>query len=134
MASLASWTHGPRTSPVPMNDLLFVYGTLHPDRAPAEIAHVVKQLQPAGAGKIRARRYELGRYPAIVLDENHVTQGHLFRVPAPLWDDLDGYEGFEQRRPDLSLFVRRRVTVHRDEAGPIEAWVYEYARPLPRRD
>ncbi len=72
-----------------MSDLLFVYGTLHPDRAPAEIAHAARQFELVGEGAIRARRYEFGRYPAVVLDEADLTYGHLFRVPQALWPVLD---------------------------------------------
>lgn len=115
-----------------MNDLLFVYGTLHPDRAPAEIAHAVRQMELLGEGSIRARKYQFAQYPAIQLDESTTTRGHLFRVPQELWSTLDEYERYEPARPRLSLFVRRRVLVERDGDEPVEAWVYEYARPLPR--
>ncbi len=46
-----------------MPELLFIYGTLHPDRAPREIAAAARRLEFAGRGTIRARVYNLGAYP-----------------------------------------------------------------------
>ena len=49
--------------------LLFIYGTLHPERAPRGIAAVARRLRPVGAGAIRGRLLDLGEYPGVVLDE-----------------------------------------------------------------
>jgi len=115
------------------DDLIFVYGTLHPDRAPTQIARVARQLQLLGEGSIGARRYQFRDYPGVVLDPAGELAGHLFRVPDPaLWAELDAYEGFYPARPDTSLFLRKRTVVTMADGSTVEAWVYEYARPLPR--
>lgn len=114
-------------------DLIFVYGTLHPDRAPAEIARAARQLELVGDGTIAARKYQFRNYPAIVLDPAGTVAGHVFRVPEPaLWTELDAYEQYHPARPDASLFVRTRTTVTMADGSTVEAWVYEYARVLPR--
>ena len=45
-----------------MAERLFVYGTLHPDRAPKEIADIVSHFRRVGHGTIRGVRYELADY------------------------------------------------------------------------
>lgn len=117
-----------------MSESLFVYGTLHPDRAPSEIADVVRQLEPIGKGSIRARFHRFREYPAIKLDPRarKKIDGDVFRIP----DDaslkqLDEYEEYYPAAPLKSLFTRRLVNVRLADGSEIEAWVYEYAKPLP---
>jgi hypothetical protein len=64
-----------------MTELIFLYGTLRPGRAPEGMAGAVARLVRAGAGTIRARVYELGAYPGAVLDEFASLSGELFLVP-----------------------------------------------------
>lgn len=116
-----------------IDDLIFVYGTLHPDRAPEEIVRVARRLELIGEGKIAARKYQFRHYPAIVLDAAGEVAGHVFRVPdTALWADLDAYERYHPTRHDTSLFLRKRATVTMADGSALEAWVYVYARPLPK--
>jgi gamma-glutamylcyclotransferase (GGCT)/AIG2-like uncharacterized protein YtfP len=115
------------------DELIFVYGTLHPDRAPVEIVHVARRLELVGEGTIAALKYQFRHYSAIVLDAAGEVAGHVFRVPeAALWADLDAYERYHPMSHDTSLFLRKRTTVTMTDGSTLEAWVYEYARPLPR--
>ena len=96
-----------------MPDILFIYGTLHPDRAPAEIAPVVRTLTPLGPATIRGTLLDLGAYPGLILNPNGPeVAGHLFALPepsAPAWALLDAYEDFRPDDPAASLFLRRQT-------------------------
>ena len=62
--------------------LLFVYGTLHPDRAPAEIRRAVLQLLLIGPATIRGEVRDLGEYPALLARSRRgVVVGTLFGLP-----------------------------------------------------
>ncbi|MFC6645811.1 gamma-glutamylcyclotransferase [Granulicella cerasi] len=115
-----------------MLDLIFVYGTLHPDRAPAEMRDIVEQLVPAGRATLRARIYRFQHYPALILDAKaEAVEGALFRVPNDaLFAALDEYEGFMPDAHDNSLFIRKQVTVLLTSGQPEQAWVYEYAQAV----
>ena len=108
-------------------DELFVYGTLRPERAPAEIADVVKEMRLVGGGTVQGRLLELGGYPGLVGGEGRVS-GSVFSLPQgkDILPELDAYEGFRVDQPLESLFVRERVTVQMDEGDRRECWVYRY--------
>jgi gamma-glutamylcyclotransferase (GGCT)/AIG2-like uncharacterized protein YtfP len=117
-------------------DGLFVYGTLNPDRAPEEIASVVKKLRPLGRGTIRGKLYDLGDYPAVVVDGDRGDKvpGSVFALP----DDpetlasLDEYEEFTPSDPQNSLFVRSKRIVTFADGRRRRCWVYLYNRELPQ--
>ena len=115
-------------------DKLFVYGTLHPDRAPAEIADVVRQLKPLGAGTIRAARHQFRDYPAIRMNSKNATKvaGHVFGLAdSSDLKDMDEYEGYYPEALSRSLFIRTTVNVRLESGEVVKCWVYEYNRPLP---
>jgi len=117
-----------------MPDLLFIYGTLHPDRAPDEIADAARALRPIARGTIRGKLYDLGEFPGVVLDAatGEMISGEVFAISdAETLARLDRYEDYRPRDPDNSLFLRVQTTVTLD-AGSIEScWVYVYNRELP---
>jgi|SRR5579875_1392761 len=120
-----------------MPELLFIYGTLHPDRAPAEIAGVVRQLAPLGTGTIRARMHRFSEYPAIKIDTKNGSRisGHVFQVPdEAVLRQIDEYEDFYPAEIEKSLFQRKPVRVRMTDGSTVQAWVYEYNRQLPRVD
>jgi gamma-glutamylcyclotransferase (GGCT)/AIG2-like uncharacterized protein YtfP len=114
-------------------ELLFVYGTLRPGRAPAEIAAIVDLLKTAGDANVRGRLHDLGAYPGIVLDDDaDEVPGVLLALPADpdVLARLDAYEGFIPAHPEISLFRRVRTTATRPGGEPTACWVYVYNRPL----
>jgi gamma-glutamylcyclotransferase (GGCT)/AIG2-like uncharacterized protein YtfP len=119
-----------------MENRLFVYGTLRPGYAPAEIADVVAALKPVGDGTIRGRLYNLGDYPGVVLDDkaNEQIQGEVFDLPPDpaLLARLDEYEEFYPQDPDGSLFMRLQTTVTLRNGSREKCWVYVYNRELPK--
>lgn len=117
-----------------MADNLFVYGTLHPDRAPSEIADAVRQFRSVGEGTIRGRIYRFGDYPAVKLDSKNGSRvrGQIFQVPnEETLRKLDEYEEFDPASGEKSLFWRRRVRVRLNDATTLDCWVYEYNKSLP---
>jgi gamma-glutamylcyclotransferase (GGCT)/AIG2-like uncharacterized protein YtfP len=114
--------------------LLFIYGTLHPDRAPAEIAAAARRLTSHGPATIHARLYNLGAYPGVLLDPTaSPIPGELFAVP----DDatlsaLDAYEDYRPSSPAASLFLRVETAATTPDGAHHPCWVYVYNRQVPR--
>ena len=115
-----------------MNRHLFVYGTLTPSRAPAEISAAVRRLKRVGAGSVRGRLYDLGEYPGAVLSRTFpsVIKGEVFELPEDqqVLDSIDTYEGFDPGHPRGSLFLRQRWPVTLADGRRITCWVYTYNR------
>lgn len=110
---------------------MFVYGTLHPERAPREIAAVARRLRPVGAGWIRGRRIELGPYPGVVLEESARVEGEVFVVPdAETLALLDAYEDYRADDPAGSLFRRVETVARMGDGSERRCWVYVYNRPV----
>jgi gamma-glutamylcyclotransferase (GGCT)/AIG2-like uncharacterized protein YtfP len=119
-----------------MPDRLFIYGTLHPDNAPSEIADAVRGLKPIGPGKIFGRLYHFGSYPGVILDDSgpEMVEGDVFAVPdAKTLARIDEYEEYYPQEPGKSLFKRMKTTVTLPNGSRESCWVYVYNRELPRK-
>ncbi len=116
-----------------MPDLLFIYGTLHPDRAPAEIAPTARLLKFLGKATIQARLYDLGSYPGVHLSANpsDTVPGELFDLPEDpaVLTHLDDYEDFRPANPASSLFLRQRTRATLEDGTQHPCWVYIYNHP-----
>jgi gamma-glutamylcyclotransferase (GGCT)/AIG2-like uncharacterized protein YtfP len=114
---------------------LFVYGTLHPDRAPAEIASAVRHLRLVGPATIQGKLYDLGPYPAVVPspNPNDKVPGTIFALPGDpaILTALDHYEDYRPADPARSLFVRTQCTAALNDGSHLDCWVYRYNRELP---
>ena len=120
-----------------MSQKLFVYGTLHPDRAPDEIAHVVRRFKTLGSGTIRARMHRFHDFPAIKIDPKNGSRitGEVFQLPsAVVLKELDEYEEYYPAALDRSLFQRKQVKVRLQNGTSTDCWVYEYNRDLPEAE
>jgi gamma-glutamylcyclotransferase (GGCT)/AIG2-like uncharacterized protein YtfP len=115
---------------------LFIYGTLHPDRAPAGVALYARRLTLIGAATIRARLYNLGAYPGLILDHDAPpVPGELFSVPdVETLAQLDCYEDFRPDDPAASLFLRLEATATTPNGAHHPCWVYVYNRSIPRSE
>ena len=111
-----------------MPTLLFIYGTLHPDRTPREIATAARRLIPVGPATIRGRLYNLGEYPGVILNPTGpLVSGELFTVPdAATLAALDAYEDFRPADPANSLFLRIETTATSPDGSAHLCWVYTY--------
>jgi len=114
---------------------LFVYGTLHPDRAPAEIAASIRKLRLVGPGTIAGTLYDLGEYPGLVIHpgRHEEVSGTVFALPddPALLAALDRYEDFRPSDPAGSLFIRSQQPVTLADGRSLESWVYLYNREPP---
>ena len=121
-----------------MPDPLFIYGTLHPDRAPAAIADTARLLKPFGRATIQGRLYDLGPYPGVVLSDDpaNTVSGELFQLPndPAILARLDDYEDFRPSDPAASLFLRQQTLAtlqdSADAGTEIACWVYTYNRSI----
>lgn len=91
---------------------LFTYGSLKSGHPPSDT--LLRGCARVGAGEVRGTLYDVGDYPALLLDGVGVTRGEVWRCPAERLLDLDRYEGVEDR-----LFRRAAVKV-----GEVACWVY----------
>jgi gamma-glutamylcyclotransferase (GGCT)/AIG2-like uncharacterized protein YtfP len=126
-----------------MPDRLFVYGTLLPERAPAELLPLVARLLPLGAASVRGRLYDLGPFPGAVpdLEAAATIRGRVFDVPdAELLAALDAYEGDGPDGPGGSGFVREVSRARLEDGSALECWIYAWrgdvasARPVEGGD
>jgi gamma-glutamylcyclotransferase (GGCT)/AIG2-like uncharacterized protein YtfP len=101
---------------------VFAYGTLQLGLAPNEIAPVVERLRPVGEGFLFGKLYDLGPYPAAVIDPASalVIYGTVYELPddAEVLRRLDAYEGPEYSR------IEQLVTLV--GGGAFACWVYDY--------
>lgn len=96
---------------------LFVYGTL---RGGAAGAHLLRGCDRITVGKVHGSLYDLGDYPALVLDDAGEVEGEVWRCEgAAVLRALDDYEGVGE-----GLFRRVRV-----EVEGLVCWTY-VAGPL----
>ncbi len=115
-----------------MSQYLFVYGTLRPGCAAAEIATAVAKLRAVDDGFVRGVLYDLGGYPGAVPDARAKSRiaGTVMELPEDenVLARLDTYEGFDPRAPETSEFVRVRQTVEMNDGRMMDCWIYRYNR------
>jgi gamma-glutamylcyclotransferase (GGCT)/AIG2-like uncharacterized protein YtfP len=90
---------------------LFVYGTLRSGGGAAGLLHGCERV---GTGTVAGTLYDLGAYPALVLDGEGRVEGEVWRCPAEALARLDEYEGVPEG-------VYRRVAV---QVGGTDCWTY----------
>ena len=90
---------------------LFVYGTL---KQGGGMDRLMVGCTPIRSASVEGSLYDLGEYPALVLDRGGIVIGELWRCPAETLDRLDSYEGVP-----TGLFRRVRTM-----AGDVECWTY----------
>jgi gamma-glutamylcyclotransferase (GGCT)/AIG2-like uncharacterized protein YtfP len=83
---------------------IFLYGTL---RRGGPAAHLLAGCERIGPATLRGRLYDLGAYPALVLDSaGDPVHGEIWECPSPTLEALDRYEGTAQ-----GLFERVEVPI-----------------------
>jgi len=91
---------------------LFVYGTL-------------KRKQEKDTHYVNGSLYNVGYFPALILDGAKLISGQVLNVTDEILRNLDRYEGV----PDL--YTRERTTAFSLEDGAAEeVWVYQWARGI----
>ena len=120
--------------PAPSVSTFFCYGTLRKGDCRYRVMEELGILSER-PGRVRGRLHDCGPYPAITLDapQKAVVHGDLICVRdlAEAFRRLDAIEGY---RPggNQNLYNRRLVPVRLDDRSVRIAWIYEYARPLPK--
>lgn len=114
-----------------MSQYLFAYGTLRKDYDLPLKTRIGNGLQYIGKGKLRARLYDLGKYPGAIpgaASKAEEVIGDIFLLPDPekTLRTLDRYEGIDARRPAAGEFVRKKSRVNLRSGKNVIAWVYWY--------
>jgi gamma-glutamylcyclotransferase (GGCT)/AIG2-like uncharacterized protein YtfP len=109
------------------------YGTLLKAQHMPIREYLKDKLLAKGNCLISGNIYDMGRYPALKLDENRsLVRGELYEIddPAPL-KLLDDYEAKDNIDSSLPGFTRRLVQL---DSPNQTAWVYEYDGPVNTND
>jgi gamma-glutamylcyclotransferase (GGCT)/AIG2-like uncharacterized protein YtfP len=113
-----------------MHEHLFVCGTLRSGFVPEEAAALMDRTSKVGEASVRGRLYDLGEFPAAILDPDLDTKiiGEVYRLPDDdtTLAELDAYEGIDPQASGDSMFVRRRAEVTLDNGETLECWIYVY--------
>lgn len=113
-----------------MSEYLFVYGTLLPGAAPAEIAEAASQLRVVGRASVKGSLYDLGDFPGAILEvaSGRRIAGTVFALPEnpSVLRALDDYEEFNPAPVAESQFLRVRAMAELDSGAALECWIYVY--------
>ncbi len=114
-----------------MKQYLFIYGTLLPDIAPSEIVNASNKLRYIGKGFVYGRLYDLGDYPAAVLNSGGKIFGRVYRLPEDenILPEFDKFEGYSPDNLPKSLYLRKKVRVFLMDKT-LSCWVYEYNQDI----
>ena len=117
-----------------MTHRLFIYGTL----LPGLCRHSVMQgAQHISAAKTQACLYDLGPYPAMVLQPvaqdatpTAWVSGSLYAVSDDMLAKLDRVEAYDPAHPERSEYIRATVWVASVDGKHEQAWTYVYNQNL----
>lgn len=106
----------------PINDLLFVYGTLRSEFDNPYARRLRAEAEFVGAAEVAGAIFQVAHYPGYRPEPAGTVRGEVYRLrsPARTLADLDEYEGEEYVRVLVQLLQ-----------PTCEAWIYQYAAPLP---
>ena len=114
---------------IPDTQYIAFYGTLMQDQHTALRNHLKGKLIPHGKCLIPGNIYDLGRYPALKLNnKNNQVHGELYKIdhaePLKLLDEYEAHDNYDINLPG---FTRRLVELDYPQQL---AWVYEYDGPI----
>jgi gamma-glutamylcyclotransferase (GGCT)/AIG2-like uncharacterized protein YtfP len=114
-------------------DLLFVYGTLLPECNLSISTQFLEETEFLGHGYVFAKLYDLGDYPAMVLDitYEHKVFGQIYRLHSPkkTLALLDDYEDINHSFPEDNEYIRTVVKVNSRESE-MNAYAYLYTKDV----
>lgn len=114
-----------------MPSLLFVYGTLRVGFDGAMALWLRQAARYLGKGSAEGALYRVAHYPGFVPEPGRRVIGDLFDLPDPvaMLARLDAYE--ECSADFAAPHEYRRMLLSVSTAnGPVEAWIYVYARDV----
>ena len=114
-------------------DLLFVYGTLLPECNLSISTQFLEDAEFLGHGYVFAKLYDLGDYPAMVLDitYEHKVFGQIYRLHSPkkTLALLDDYEDINPSFPEDNEYIRAVVKVNSRERE-MNTYAYLYTKDV----
>jgi len=112
--------------------VLFVYGTLRRSAVHPMHALLRENASPLGEARVRGVLVAVASYPGLVLDAAAGwVRGELYQLRDPaVLAPLDAYEGAGPLDPEPREYRRVRTRVQHLDGHELDAWVYEYARPI----
>lgn len=112
-----------------VSNRLFLYGTLLPDRASAEVEPYVRRMHKVGKGTVIGKIFDLGDFPGAILNKaGDKINGVVFTLPEDpkLLARLDAYEEYDPQHPEKSLFIREKTRVDMEDGSRLNCWIYTY--------
>ena len=117
-----------------MTHRLFIYGTLLPGLCRHSVMQGAQHISP---GKTNGCLYDLGPYPALVLQPMALdgvpvawVRGEVYEVSDALLTQLDSVEAYVPTQPENSEYVRETVWVESANGTQVQAWTYVYNQDL----
>lgn len=113
--------------------LLFVYGTLRRCTGHQMAKWLQDRSDWIGKGKILGRLYDLGNYPALIIDDTgkQWVMGEIVRLHSERdWKTLDEYEGIIRPEHPENLYLRKLADAALETDGLVKVWVYYYLRAV----
>ena len=115
----------------PINDLLFVYGSLRHNSYHPLARRLREQAKWLGIAEFCGRLFEVGTYPGAgpSNEQAHRIFGDIYRLhePATILPLLDRYAEFCNEFPEPNEFVRELRQVLMND-HPLFSWIYLYNR------
>lgn len=118
------------------SDRLFVYGTLM-----RGFDHPMARLLSAnadflGEARCRGQLYLVKHYPGLVLSDDpaDIVHGELYRLRAceEMLREFDMYEACGDGFAPPTEYLRRELSVTRDDGSACDAWTYVYNWPVAK--
>lgn len=81
--------------------------------------------------------FSVGGFPALIESPmDGEIKGELAYIQPDKYErvmkELDGLEGYYERFPERSMYLRKKTTVMTAGGAPVEAWVYYWNRSIER--
>lgn len=112
---------------------LFVYGTLKQGHSNHSLLEGT--ITTIADGSISGRLYDLGDFPALVVQGNEIVRGEVIWLDpacvARVLSVLDRLEGFDPNDLERSLYLRIRVNTQCDDGHAVAAWTYVFNTSRP---
>lgn len=114
---------------------LFVYGTLRTEFKHPVKREIMDDVEWVGETSIRARLYDIGRYPGAVAvddDKRVFVKGEILSLkhPKKVLRILDQYEGFDSEQIERCEYRRDQLVIRLPDGSNENAWIYWYNLPV----
>ena len=79
-----------------------------------------------GVGSIRGEMYDLNvGFPGVTeTDGDSEVYGELYEIEDKAVSEIDCFEGYNPKKPQDSMYIRRQVDVKTNRGKTVQAWAY----------